>query len=317
MSSSWLTLAVCLACCWGASQLPDNLQRRLRVTLLDGCLPFQEAKSASRELWARQWRSDDDRIASLETQYQTERASWEAELRRRELTIAELNSRQQIRQQPEAAPFPIVASDALVEYDLVAATIVGPDQFRFLRRNFLIQSDELSDLERDALVVQAAEAAEVSESNGSLRVILDQGATTGFEREQTVFAGRCVVGALAEVGHFISRVRLLTDPEYRGRARILRQVEEGFAYGPEGILEGTGQPLCRLRYLSRTESVRVGDDVYTSGSVPMYYGRIVRAELDEHAPEWNVWIKPAVDLEQIRGVQVLRQTVNPVRRLAN
>ena len=49
----------------------------------------------------------------------------------------------------------------------------------------------------------------------------------------------------------------------------------------------------------------------------MYYGQIVRAELDENAPEWNVWIQPALDLAEIQNVQVLRQKVNPLRQLAN
>ena len=49
----------------------------------------------------------------------------------------------------------------------------------------------------------------------------------------------------------------------------------------------------------------------------MYYGQIVRAQLDEHAPEWEIWVQPAIDLKQLRSVQVLRQQVNPLRQLAN
>lgn len=316
-STSWLAWALCLACCWGVSRLSDDVRRELRSTLLDSCLPFQEAKSAAEQLWVCRRDSQDDRLAALQTRYQTERAFWETELRRRELAIAELNSRQQIHQRPEASPFPIVQTDALIDYDVVSAAIVAAEQLSFMHRQVLIESRELTDFERDALVLQKAEPANTSDESDSVALTLDQGQTTGLEPDQPVYAGRCVVGTLSDVGRWISRVRLLTDPEYRGRARILRPVEKGFAYGPEGILEGTGEPLCRLRYLSRTDSVRVGDRVYTNGPVPMYYGQIVRAERDENAPEWNVWIQPAMNLAEIQNVQVLRQLVNPLRQLAN
>ena len=247
-------LAVCLVCCWGASRLPDAHQRRLRAGLLDGCLPFQEAKVSIKQFWASRWPATDDRLATLESKYQSERVARDAEHRRLELTIAELKSRAQLDQLPEAFPVPIVSAAGLIEYDLVSAGIVAPQQLRFVQRELLIRSEELTDLERDSLVIQAVQAAEEDEA-GPKEFVLDQGETTGFEPEQPVFAGRCVVGSLAEVGHWISRVRLLTDPEYRGRARILRQVEDGFVYGPEGILVGTGETFCRLRYLSDSESV--------------------------------------------------------------
>lgn len=313
----WLTLAICLACCWGISRLPEDLQRRLRGALLDSSLPIQEAKTSARHLWSSQLTIQNDRLADLEHEYRREKVHWETELRQRELTIARFNARQQIHQQPEASPFPIVHSASLIDYNLISAEIVAPDQLRFVSRELLIRSDELTDLARDSLVVQAADIADETDELDPAEMILDRGETSGLKSKQPVYAGRCVVGTLADVGHWISRVRLLTDPEYRGRARILRQVEDGFAYGPEGILAGTGESLCRLRYLSRTESVRVGDRVYTNGAVPMYYGQIVRAELDENAPEWNVWLKPAIDLESLPSVQVLRQTLDPPRQLAN
>jgi cell shape-determining protein MreC len=130
------------------------------------------------------------------------------------------------------------------------------------------------------------------------------------------------VGRIESVGRWTSLVRVVTDAGYRGRAQILRTTSDGSSYGPECILEGTGADLCRLRYLDRTESVEVGEEVFTGGRsasmpYPMYYGTIVRAELGPSDREWTVWVKPAVDPAMLQTVQILTQTANSIRILGH
>jgi cell shape-determining protein MreC len=66
----------------------------------------------------------------------------------------------------------------------------------------------------------------------------------------------------------------------------------------------------------------VGDGVYTSATSaalpePMFYGTIIKAELDETAREWTIEIEPAVKPEKLRSVAILKQSINPVRISGN
>ena len=93
---------------------------------------------------------------------------------------------------------------------------------------------------------------------------LDQGSEAGVESEFDVFIGRCVVGRIASVGRWTSTLEPITDPHYRALAQIVRPTDQGGTFGTEGILVGQGNGLCKLTEVPTTETVRVGDEVYTS-----------------------------------------------------
>ena len=58
-----------------------------------------------------------------------------------------------------------------------------------------------------------------------------------------VYAGRIVIGKIAEVGRFSSTLRLVTDSGYSGRARLARRTSQGLVFGAEGTLRATA-PTC-------------------------------------------------------------------------
>ena len=49
----------------------------------------------------------------------------------------------------------------------------------------------------------------------------------------------------------------------------------------------------------------------------MYYGKVVRAELEPGAQEWSIWVKPAAVDVRLETVLILRRVLNPDRILAN
>jgi cell shape-determining protein MreC len=115
-------------------------------------------------------------------------------------------------------------------------------------------------------------------------------------------------------------LQLVTDPGFSGRARLARQTSRGLAFGSEGTLVGGGANLCRLKRIM--EPVNVGDEVYSGGTdgvlpYPMFYGRVVRAELEEGATEWSIDVEPAAKLDRFDRVQILRMSLNPSRLMAN
>ncbi len=81
------------------------------------------------------------------------------------------------------------------------------------------------------------------------------------------------------------------------------------------MLEGTGDGFCRLTRVPATAAVTIGDVVYTDGrdqpgDWPMVYGTVVRAELPDGAPHWDIRIRPAVDLDQLKQLDVLTRRFN-------
>jgi cell shape-determining protein MreC len=138
---------------------------------------------------------------------------------------------------------------------------------------------------------------------------LDQGAEAGVEAELDVLIGRCVVGRIASVGRWASALQPITHPRYRGLAQIVRPSDQGGSFGAEGILVGQGTELLKLTDVPTTQSVRVGDEVYTGDHdrrfpIPVYYGRVVRVE--EAGRNWDISVQPAARVNDLKTVAVLR-----------
>jgi len=138
---------------------------------------------------------------------------------------------------------------------------------------------------------------------------LDQGSEASVEPELDVLIGRCVVGRIASVGRWASALEPITDPRYRGLAQIIRPSDQGGSFGAEGILIGQGTELLKLAEVPTTQSVRVGDEVYTSDRdrrfpIPLYYGRVVT--VTEAGRNWDITVRPAVRVSDLKTVAVLK-----------
>ena len=312
---------LCLMCCGLLTRLPAGWEEFARSLVLDSMTPVREGK-----VWlvdfGEQYRSQDSqRIEGLIRQHEQERRKWELQSRRHIVMMAELLEERERRQSSESSPFAVTSNSPLIEAGVVSAEVISARQLEFLSQQLLLDVPDAEEPRADQLVLQSL-SSQGDEETPEVNLVIDQGRAAGMRESLPVMAGQCVVGKLSDVGRRISRVRLVTDPLYRGRARILRTVDDGYAYGPEGILEGTGEELCRLRYVSPKLSVRVGDEVFTadpltSSSAPLYYGRIVKAELDENAHEWSLWIRPGCRFETLNTVQILQEQIATERILAN
>ncbi|MBM82194.1 MAG: hypothetical protein CMJ78_16630 [Planctomycetaceae bacterium] len=149
--------------------------------------------------------------------------------------------------------------------------------------------------------------------------LVDQG--TGLESGDPVYAGRTIIGEIAEVGRWTSTVRLVTDPEYVATVRVIRESPSGLNAAGEGFIEGTGKELCRVTNVASTANVQVGDLVFSDyrndpDSQSMFFGVVERAELPENSQTWEIWVRPAGNIERLTSVNVLRREVNPLRMMA-
>jgi cell shape-determining protein MreC len=198
--------------------------------------------------------------------------------------------------------------EPLLVPQLVEARVLGESSAALWRSRKLVGAGATSGVVESAIVLNDS------------RTLIDEGDDARLSTGDAVYAGRCVVGKIVETGRYSSTVQAVTDAGYSGRARVARRTARGLVFGSTGTLVGDGSPRCRLRHIS--EPVNVGDEVYTGGTdgllpFAMYYGRIVRAELESAATEWTIEVEPAAALNQFERVQILRLGINAGRLLAD
>ncbi len=81
-----------------------------------------------------------------------------------------------------------------------------------------------------------------------------------------------------------------------------------------GVLVGRSEPTCRLEFVPWTTRLEVGMHLVTSGfggEIPpgLVCGRIAAVENDESAPFLEVEVEPAVEIDRLTQVLVVRRQV--------
>jgi cell shape-determining protein MreC len=199
-------------------------------------------------------------------------------------------------------------SDArLLVAGCIPARVLGRQARDFLAGDGILDVGSRAGVRGEALVV------------GGPKSFLDQGANRRLESEELVLAQGRVWGKIVEVGPQTSTVRTPCEPGFRDLVRLGVASADGRPprLGPQGLLEGTGEPLARVRRVDVTEPVAVGDAVYTASGqgvlpAPLLYGFVVRVQRPVGAAHWEIWMKPALDCEP-ESVVVLRTEINPAR----
>jgi rod shape-determining protein MreC len=180
---------------------------------------------------------------------------------------------------------------------------------RALMAELAVQNHHLSDLLelRDALATRAVAANVIgSDATGLSRsLLLSEGASNGLRRDMAVISAEGVVGRLITVASDSSRALLINDHnsaldafDQRSRAR--------------GIIAGVIEDGLRMKYVDRSEDVKLGDTIITSGMDAIFprgllVGRVVRVSPESRGLFLTVEVRPAVDFRKIEQVLVLTQ----------
>lgn len=206
-----------------------------------------------------------------------------------------------------AATYEEDADQRLLQARGVRARVLGHAARSFLAEHQILDIGSEAKIRPDALVVD-------------LPGLIDQGANVELQSEQLVLSQGRVWGKVVEVGPQTSTVRRVTEPGYRDIIRLATPGSDAddLRWGPQGMIEGTGERLPRIRLIEVTEPVAIGDLVYTAsakGLLPesLLYGRIVAVERPVGAAHWDLWMEPAVAPDEPEAVVVLRAEVNAVR----
>ncbi len=192
------------------------------------------------------------------------------------------------------------------EVNLLRARLVGVEELS--RENNRLAS--LLGLKRE--LIYSSTAANVigrDPSKWNASILIDKGRRDGVAVGWPVVNALGVVGKVAEVSDDSAKVILITDPSFSVAALDQRSREVG-------LVSGSLQGLCRMRYLSFDADVQPQDQVITSklsSSFPegLLIGTITRVHKDENENTAYCLIEPSVFLSQIEQVLVIKTEPGP------
>lgn len=136
-------------------------------------------------------------------------------------------------------------------------------------------------------------------------ILVDRGSRDGVRRNDPVVAAEGLVGRVLTVGPTTSQVLLLTDAR-SAVGVILQESREA------GVVEGQGQAVLRLKYLSRARQVAIGSTVVTSGLTGLFprglpVGTVVSLVRERGAIYLEAQVAPAVNLDHLEEVLILAE----------
>ena len=294
-ATNWKPPAICLLVGLALIAVPDPIASSIRSHVIDMARPGQQAVA---ELVDRleDWHPLEG-TARVADNHRQDLEAARLEIRRLRIANARLVERAVAGRTDSSQP-------QLITTDLVPARVLGHETIAAWQAGRIL--DRGRGLPVDSLVVEPGHAT------------LDLGVDSGLARGQPAYAGRRVAGRISRVGRWTSTLQPLTDTRFRGLARLARRGRDRPVFSARGMLEGCGDGFCRLTLVPATEVVARYDLVYTDGrdqpgGWPMLYGTVVRAELPDGAPHWEIRIRPAINLDELQNVEILTRTLNPQR----
>ena len=186
------------------------------------------------------------------------------------------------------------------EVESLRARLVGLEEV--IRENTRLE--KLLQFKR-TLVYQSVSAGVIGRdpTRWNSSMIIDRGSDHGIIVGQAVVNALGVVGKIAEVSESTSKVILLTDPQFSVAGLVQRPRESG-------LVSGTLQGLCRIKFISEDADIQPGDIVITSklsSSFPesLLIGEIIEIVENPRGSSKECIVQPAVSVSQIEEVLVI------------
>ena len=188
------------------------------------------------------------------------------------------------------------------DYDSLKARLIGFDEVLLENKRYQKLLEFKTSLMFSSI---AANVIGRDPSNWNAVMVIDKGQKDGLAAGMPVINPLGVVGKIAEVSARTSKVILLSDPSF-SVAGIVQRSREG------GLISGTLQGFCRMRYLSGGADIEAGDIVVTSSlssSFPegLLIGKVVSIEESKSSVGVECLIQPAVSSSQFEEVVVIKK----------
>lgn len=132
---------------------------------------------------------------------------------------------------------------------------------------------------------------------------IDKGQADGLKPGMPVMAPPGLIGRLTNVSRRSAKVQLLIDEGSNVDVLVERTRQQG-------MLRGAGSRGCVVRYISRTQDVREGDVILTSGLSNIFpkgllVGKVVHVSRSDAGMFLNIRVSPFVDFASLEEVLVL------------
>lgn len=134
-------------------------------------------------------------------------------------------------------------------------------------------------------------------------VLINKGSTDGIESGFPVVGSGGVAGRIIDVSWNVSKILLLVDYNSNIDALIQRNRSQG-------VLQGAGSRGCELKYVQRSDDIRKGDVVISSGLAGVFpkgllLGTVADIEKKEASLFQRVLVKPILDVTRLEEVLVI------------
>ncbi|MBW2557604.1 MAG: rod shape-determining protein MreC [Deltaproteobacteria bacterium] len=142
-------------------------------------------------------------------------------------------------------------------------------------------------------------------------VLIDKGSADGIDPGFPVITAEGVAGKIMEVSWNTSRVLLFVDYNSNIDALIQRT-------RCQGILRGLGRSGCELKYVQRSEDVKEGDVVISSGLAGVFpkglvLGKVTAIDKEEAGLFQSIRVHPAVGIARLEEVLVILKGTGEAR----
>jgi rod shape-determining protein MreC len=142
------------------------------------------------------------------------------------------------------------------------------------------------------------------DSSNEFRVLrINKGRNHGLRNMSPVITMNGLVGYVYRLSANYADILTILDQNNRVDAIVART-------RAHGIIEGIGEFKCRLKYVTRTEQVEVGDEIITAGLGNIYpkgikIGSITKIDKENYGITQSIEIEPSVDFHKLEEVVVL------------
>ena len=176
-----------------------------------------------------------------------------------------------------------------------------------LLREQSIENERLRELlsfkKRFAYKILPAETIGRDPSSWFKTILIDKGEKDGVLRGSGVITPKGIVGRVINVSGNTSKVLLITDINSSVDAVVKRSREKG-------IVEGYSENNCKLSYVLKTEDIKTGDVIVSSGLHNVYpkgvsVGRVSSIVKNKSGFFQFVEIKPSVDFSKLNEVLIV------------
>ncbi|MFH1198618.1 MAG: rod shape-determining protein MreC [Candidatus Omnitrophota bacterium] len=187
------------------------------------------------------------------------------------------------------------------------------NEMYFLRRKISamqeiqLENERLKELlgfkQKVSYKVIAAQVIGRSPDNWVSAIIVGKGSSSGIKLGMTVMTHLGLVGRIAEVSKYTSKVMLINDPDFAISSVIQRSRQQGLVTGALG-------DFLIMKYLPQNADIKIADLVVSAGLTQEYpkgliIGTVMEMLEDSSGLSYHCLIKPAVNLSNIEEILII------------